>query len=187
MSQCGQKGEAARAMHVVTTRCGDRVCHYHLLRRSYREGRRVRKQTLANLSHLPEEAIAAIRQALAGKTLLSTDEAFEVRRSLPVGHVEAALVMAARLGVARLLDRAPSTERELALGMLVHGCSSRARSSQPRWRLGARRWPQNTWPAELARPRQPPIPRRVIRDNRPRRALRSRACNFASLALNESS
>jgi hypothetical protein len=151
MSQRVQKGEAARgharghkhgaAIASATTTC----CAAPIA-----EGRRVRKQTLANRSHLPEEAIAAIRQTLAGKTLLSTEQAFEVRRNLRVGHVDAALIMAARLGVARLLDRAPSTERELALAMLLHGCSSRARSSQPRGRFGARRWPQNTWPAELA-------------------------------------
>ena len=46
-------------MHVVTNtiRRGDRVYTAHLLRRSYREGGRVKKQTLANLSHLPDELV----------------------------------------------------------------------------------------------------------------------------------
>src|SRR5215217_1237212 len=116
-----RKRRPTAAMHVVTNtiKRDDREYHSHLLRRSFREGGKVRKQTLANLSHLPEEAIAAIRAVLAGKTLLAADEAFEVSRSLPSGHVEAALAMAARLGLARLLDRRPSRERQLALAMVV--------------------------------------------------------------------
>ena len=60
-------------MHVVTNtvKRGDREYHSHLLRRSYREDGKVKKQTLANLSHLPPEAIAAIRSVLAGKALVS--------------------------------------------------------------------------------------------------------------------
>src|ERR671919_911920 len=117
----GRKPRPMGAMHVVTNRIkrGDREYHSTLLRRSYREGGKVRKQTLANLSHLPEEAIAAIRAVLAGKTLLSADDALEVVRSLPAGHVEAALRMAARLDLARLIERSPSRERDLALAMVV--------------------------------------------------------------------
>lgn len=107
-------------MHVVTNtiKRGDREYHSTLVRRSFREGGKVRKQTLANLSHLPEEAIAAIRAVLAGKTLLAADDAFEVLATLPAGHVEAALAMAARLELARLLDRSPSRERDLCLAMI---------------------------------------------------------------------
>ncbi len=97
-------------MHVTTTRrrSGDREYTATLLRRSYREDGKVKKETLANLSHLPVEAIDAIRRVLAGETLLGADQAFEVERSLPAGHVNAALAMARRLGLAELLDRAPS-------------------------------------------------------------------------------
>src|SRR5438093_6058996 len=109
------------AMHVVTNtiRRGDRVYTAHLLRRSYREGGRVRKQTLANLSHLPDEVIELIRGALRGQRYLAAGETVTVERSLPAGHVEAALAMARRLELPRLLGRAPSRERALCLTMIV--------------------------------------------------------------------
>jgi Transposase DDE domain len=108
-------------MHVVknTIRRGDRVYTAHLLRRSYREGGKVKKQTLANLSHLPEEVIELIRGALRGQRYVAAGEALRVERSLPAGHVEAALSMARRIELARLLDRAPSRERALCLAMIV--------------------------------------------------------------------
>jgi hypothetical protein len=107
-------------MHVVTNtiRRGDREYTSHLLRRSYREGGKVKKETLANLSHLPEEAIDAIRRTLRGELLVAADEAFAIERSLPAGHVQAALLMARRLELARLLDRSPSRERDLCLAMI---------------------------------------------------------------------
>lgn len=108
-------------MHVVTNtiRRGDRVYTARLLRRSYREGGKVKKETLANLSHLPDEVIELIRGALRGQRYVAAGEAFEIERSLPAGHVEAALLMARRLELARLLDRAPSRERALCLAMIV--------------------------------------------------------------------
>jgi hypothetical protein len=91
----------------------------HLLRRSYREGGVVKKETVANLSHLPEEVIELIRGALRGQRYLAAGEAFQVERSLPAGHVEAALAMARRLELGRLLDRQPSRQRALCLAMIV--------------------------------------------------------------------
>lgn len=107
-------------MHVVTTRrrVGEREYSTTLLRRSFRENGKVKKQTLANLSHLPPEAIDAIRAALRGDVLVPAGEAFAIERSLPAGHVAAALVMARRLELARLLDRQPSRERDLCLAMI---------------------------------------------------------------------
>ncbi|HKA27591.1 MAG TPA: IS1634 family transposase [Gaiellaceae bacterium] len=109
------------AMHVVTNtiRRGDRVYTAHLLRRSYREGGKVKKETLANLSHLPEELIELIRGGLHGQRYVAAGEAFELVRSLPAGHVEAALEMVRRLELARLLDRTRSRERALCLAMIV--------------------------------------------------------------------
>jgi transposase len=106
---------------VVTTRRQGKHREYvaHLLRRSYREGGAVKKETVANLSHLPEEVIALIRGALRGRRFVVAEEAFELERSLPAGHVEAALLMARRLQLGRLLDRQRSRERELCLAMIV--------------------------------------------------------------------
>jgi hypothetical protein len=99
-------------------RHGEREYTSTLLRRSYREGGKVRKETLANLSHLPPEAIELIRGALRGESYVPAGEAFEIERSLPAGHVMAARGMARRLDLARLLDRSPSRERDLAMAMI---------------------------------------------------------------------
>jgi hypothetical protein len=107
-------------MHVVTNRVrkGEREYRSVLLRRSYREGGKVKKETLANLSHLPEELVELIRGFLRGGRFLERGEAFEIERSLPAGHVEAVLAMARRLELARLVDRQPSRERDLVVAMV---------------------------------------------------------------------
>jgi Transposase DDE domain len=110
------------AIHVVTNRrIGASGKEYvsHLLRRTYREGGKVRNETVGNVSHLPAELVELIRRYLRGERFLSVGESFEVERSLPHGHVEAVLAMARRLDLARLLDRAPTRERSLCLAMLV--------------------------------------------------------------------
>ncbi|MGZ6725699.1 MAG: IS1634 family transposase [Solirubrobacteraceae bacterium] len=108
-------------MHVSTTtrRSGDREYTATLLRRSYRQDGKVKKETLANLSHLPAEAIDAIRRVLAGETLVNAQDAFGIERSLPAGHVNAALAMARRLELSKLLDRSACRERDLCLAMIV--------------------------------------------------------------------
>lgn len=110
------------AIHVVTNRrLGTSGKEYvsHLLRRTYREGGKVRNETVGNVSHLPAELVELIRRYLRGERFLSVEESFEVEQSLPHGHVEAALQMARRLELARLLDRTPSRERTLCLAMLI--------------------------------------------------------------------
>jgi hypothetical protein len=108
-------------MHVSTTtrRSGENEYTATLLRRSYRQDGKVKKETLANLSHLPAEAIDAIRRVLAGETLVNAQDAFEIERSLPAGHVNAALTMARRLELAKLLDRSACRERDLCLAMIL--------------------------------------------------------------------
>jgi hypothetical protein len=107
-------------MHVVTTRQrrGDKEYTATLLRRSYREGGKVKKQTVANLSHLPDGLVELIRRYLRGERFVAGGE-LEISRSLPAGHVTAALAMARRVDLARLLDRSPSRERDLAVAMIV--------------------------------------------------------------------
>src|SRR3954470_6306100 len=115
-----RRPRASGAMHVVTNRRQGAQREYvtQLLRRSYRQDGKVKNETLANLSHLPDEVIELIRGALAGRRYVDRDDAFEIERSLPAGHVQAALLMARRLELARLLDRAPSRERDLCLAMV---------------------------------------------------------------------
>jgi hypothetical protein len=108
-------------MHVATIRRrhGERVYESHLIRRSVREGKRVRHETIANVSKLPPAALEVLRRALAGQTLVAAAEAFEVERSLPHGHVAAVLTACRRLELARLLDRASSRERSLVVAMIA--------------------------------------------------------------------
>jgi transposase len=109
------------AMHVakISRRHGEREYDSYLVRRSIREGRRVRHETVANVSGLPPEAIEALALALKGVALVPAGEAFEIVRARKHGHVEAVLSAARRLGLARLLDREPSSERDLCLAMIV--------------------------------------------------------------------
>jgi hypothetical protein len=107
-------------MHVakIVRRHGDRVYVSHLVRRSFREDGRVRHETIANVSKLPPSAIEALTRALQGEALLGASDAFRIERSLPAGHVECVLAAAGRLGLARLLDRSPSRERDLCVAMV---------------------------------------------------------------------
>jgi len=109
------------AMHVakIVRRHGDREYTSHLVRRSIREGRRVRHETIANISGLPAEAIEALTLALKGVALVAADEAFEIVEARKHGHVEAVLGAARRLGLARVIDREPCRERDLCVAMIV--------------------------------------------------------------------
>jgi transposase len=122
-------------MHVATSRrhYKDRVYETHLLRRSYRDGGKVRNETLANLSHLPGEVIEVIRRALKGEELVTAGEGFEIARSLPHGHVAAVWAQARALGFPELLGP-PGRDRDLALALVV------ARVCRPASKLATTRW-----------------------------------------------
>jgi hypothetical protein len=90
-----------------------------LLRESVREGKKTRKRTLANLSHWPEEQIAALRRVLKAETLVGPSDALEITRSLPHGHVAAVLGTMRRLGVAELIELKASRNRDLVLAMIA--------------------------------------------------------------------
>jgi len=111
----------AGAMHVakIERRHGDRVYTSYLVRRSVRDGKRVRHETIANVSRLPTEAIEALRRALRGEAVPAPGERLSIENPLPQGHVEAALLMAGRLELSRLIDRRPSRERDLVLAMVA--------------------------------------------------------------------
>jgi transposase len=91
----------------------------YLLRESMREGKRVRKRTLANLSSLPLDQIEAIRRVLKGEKLGPIGNGLEVVRSRAHGHVEAVTTAMKRLGLAKLLDARPSRERDLVMAMVA--------------------------------------------------------------------
>jgi hypothetical protein len=91
-----------------------------LLRESYREGKHVRKRTIANLSPVPRELVDGLRALLAGGTVVGgPEDAFETQRSLPHGHVAAVIGMMRKLEIPRLLGRTASRERNLALALIA--------------------------------------------------------------------
>jgi hypothetical protein len=90
-----------------------------LLRESYRDGTRVRKRTLANLSTLTDEQIDAIRAVLRGEPRQPAGELFDVIRSLPHGHVQAVSVAMDQLGFASLLSSRAQPERDLVCALVA--------------------------------------------------------------------
>src|SRR5271157_2303947 len=91
-----------------------------LLRESWREGKRVRKRTIANLGPLPPAMIDGLRVLLAGGTVVARpEEVFEIQRALPHGHVAAVVGMMRKLDLPRLLGRTVSRERDRALAMIA--------------------------------------------------------------------
>jgi hypothetical protein len=91
-----------------------------LLRESYREGNKVRKRTLANLSSLPDEAVDGLRILLKGGTAIENlPEAFEIMRSRPHGHVAAVLGTLKNIGLHNTIAPETSRNRNLVLAMIV--------------------------------------------------------------------
>ena len=90
-----------------------------LLRESYRDGRRVKKRTLANLSKLPAATIDVLRRVLRGEQLVNPEDAFTCIRSLPHGHVAAVLGTLTQIGLHTLLARGASRRRDLVVALIV--------------------------------------------------------------------
>jgi len=114
----------------------------YLLRESYREGARVRKRTLANLSSLSDAQIAAIRAVLRGEAVSLVRAQFEAIASRAHGHVQAVRVAMQRLGFEALLAARPSGERDLVSAMVA------ARIVAPHTKLATTRWWHTTTLAE---------------------------------------
>ena len=92
-----------------------------LLRESYREGGRVKKRTLLNLSDWPADRTAGFKMLLKGGTVIPSDQqAITIIRSLPHGHVAAALGTARKIGLDRLLGPDGNRCRDLVLALLVN-------------------------------------------------------------------
>src|SRR3954467_356207 len=91
-----------------------------LLRESYRENGKVRKRTLCNLSDWPTAHVEGLRGVLKGGTVIPADrDAFTITRSLPHGHVAAALGTARKIGLDRLLGPGSDRCRDLVLALLI--------------------------------------------------------------------
>ena len=112
-------------MHVARIRSGytdkegqRREYESRYLRRTYRDGGKVRHETLANLSGLPEQTVDSIEAVLKGAALVPAAQAVTILRSLPHGHVAAVHAMAVKLGLPALLGPA-CPERDLALALVI--------------------------------------------------------------------
>src|ERR1700746_2865451 len=104
------------------------------LREGWREGRRTRKRTLANLTDWPAAQVAALRAVLKGDYhLLAPAPGFSIERTRPHGHVAAVLRTVRRLGLERLLATQRSPERDAVVAMLA------ARILKPRSKLATAR------------------------------------------------
>ena len=108
-------------VHVAVTRRNykGKVYESYLLRRTYRQGKQVKHETLGNISHLPLPVIQLVMRALRGESFLGAEETFEITRSLPHGHVAAVLGTMAQLGLDKILGSAPSRNRSLVMGMIA--------------------------------------------------------------------
>ena len=132
------------AMHVarnrrgyVTTSGEERVYETILLRRSFRDGAKVRHETLGNLSKLPPELVAAIEAATKGQTLIAAGSEFSKARSLPHGDVAAVAAMARTLELAALLGPA-CRARDIVIALII------SRVVRPKSKLSTLGWWPNT-------------------------------------------
>jgi hypothetical protein len=132
------------AVHVATQRRKytgkngvERVYESFLLRRSFRDNGIVRNETLANLSALPPEAIAAVKAVLAGHTVAPVDAVATVERSRPHGHLAAAAVIAKQLSMPALLGPA-CRNRDIAMALIL------ARAVAPASKLATIAWACDT-------------------------------------------
>jgi hypothetical protein len=128
----------ARNKRTYVAKSGERrVYESVLVRRTYRDGGKVRHETLANLSALPGEAVAAIEATLKGERLVPAGQAVAITGSLPHGHVAAVHAMAAKLGLPALLGPA-GRQRDLVLALVI------SRVVKPRSKLATLAWWDDT-------------------------------------------
>src|SRR3984885_14725900 len=121
MTAHGGAMHVARNRRTYTAKSGEqRVYESVLVRRTYRDGAKVRHETLANLSALPADAVAAIEATLKGERLVPAGQAVRIAAAAPHGHVAAPAghAMAARLGLPALLGPA-GRQRDLALALII--------------------------------------------------------------------
>src|SRR5271168_803093 len=134
MAAHGGAMHVARNRRAYTAKSGEqRVYESVLVRRTYRDGARVRHETLANLSALPAEAVSAIEATLKGERLVPAGQAVTITASVPHGHVAAVYAMAAKLGLPALLGPA-GRQRDLALALII------SRVVQPGSKLSTLTW-----------------------------------------------
>lgn len=114
-----------------------------LLRESFREGGKVRKRTIANLSALSLDQAEMLSLVLKGKKVVEVDKLFEKLESRHHGHVDAVLATIKKLGVDKLISSRPCGERNIIVAVIV------ARICKPDSKLAMTRWWKDTTLPEL--------------------------------------
>src|SRR6201985_2963490 len=128
----------ARNKRTYVARSGERrVYESVLVRRTYRDGGKVRHETLANLSALPAEAVSAIEATLRGERLVPAGQAVTITASVPHGHVAAVHAAAVKLGLPALLGPA-GRARDLTLALII------SRVARPASKLSTLTWWNDT-------------------------------------------
>ena len=134
MTARGGAMHVARNRRTYTAKSGEqRVYESVLVRRTYRDGAKVRHETLANLSALPADAVAAIEATLKGERLVPAGQAVQITAAAPHGHVAAVHAAAVQLGLPALLGPA-GRARDLALALII------SRVAAPASKLSTRTW-----------------------------------------------
>ena len=122
----------------------DKVYESHLIRRSYRDGKKVKQKTIANISPLPESLREIISKSLKGEMFLPATQAIEIFRSRSHGHVAAVKKMFEDLDMDSLISPVPSRERDLVKAMII------SRIIKPQTKLATTRsWHDSTLPELL--------------------------------------
>jgi len=117
----------------------DKVYESHLLRRSYRDGKKVKQKTIANISPLPEDLREIISKSLKGELFLPVSQAIEITRSRTHGHVAAIKKAFEDLDMDSLISPVPSRERDLVKAMII------SRIIKPQTKLATTRsWHEST-------------------------------------------
>ena len=115
-----------------------------LLREGWREGKKIRKRTIANLTNWPNEKVEALRRLLKGERMVAVRESFLIERSLPHGHVEAVVGTIKKIGLDKVISSQRCRARDLVVAMiserLLNPCSKLATT---------RLWHTNTLAEEL--------------------------------------
>lgn len=110
-------------MHIVENKSkkGKKIYQSILLRESYRENGKVKKRTIANLSHCTPEEIAAIKLSLKYKNdisaLCNLKDDIKLQEGLSVGAVWTVYQTAKKLGIEKALGT--SVQGKLALWQII--------------------------------------------------------------------
>jgi transposase len=109
-----------------------------LLREGWREGKKVKKRTIANLSSWPKEQVDTLRLLLKGVRLAPAEQLFEKLESKHHGHVDAVLKVVKKLGMDKLISAKRCKERDIIIAVIV------ARICRPDSKLAMTRWWEDT-------------------------------------------